>query len=152
MTNRIFVESRAGYVAHNAASRVLLDDTDMQSWVGVTTSEFFQAAAKTVEAMQKYPGSPEPTETGFSLYHAPGVPMFQVFGQDPARAKRMGAAMASLTGGEGYEVDYLVDNYPWGGLGKAVVVDVSCCLSTSPCLYGWNKPNSSYSTGQETRH
>jgi hypothetical protein len=132
MTNRVFVEPRAGYVAHNAASRVLHDDEQMQNWVGVTTSDFYQAAAKTVEAMLKYPASPEPAETGFSLYHEPGVPMFQIFGKDPPRAKRMGAAMASLTGGEGYEIDYLVDNYPWAELGEAVVVDVSMANAIFP--------------------
>jgi hypothetical protein len=27
--------------------------------------------------------------------------------------------------GEGFEVSHFVDNYPWDGLGEAIVVDVS---------------------------
>jgi hypothetical protein len=104
---------------------VLKEDELMQEWIGVCNTEFFLAAAKTVDAMVKYPGSQEPTEAGFSLAHGPGLPLFAILGQDPARAKRMGMAMASLTEGEGYELNYLVDGYPWGELGDGVVVDVS---------------------------
>jgi hypothetical protein len=124
MTNRIFRESRDGYVAHTAVSRVLRDDEQMIGWVGVNCSEFVPASAKTVDSMIQYPASQEPSESGFSLAHAPGVPMFAVLGREPARAQRMGAAMVSLTGGEGYEPEYLVDGYPWAELGEAVVVDV----------------------------
>jgi hypothetical protein len=96
----------------------------MIEWVGVNCAEFYPASAKTVDSMLQYPASQEPSESGFSLALAPGVPMFAVLGKDPVRAKRMGAAMVSLTGGEGYELDYLVDGYPWGDLGEAMVVDV----------------------------
>ena len=135
MTNRIFHEPREGYVAHTAASRLLLDDAQMNDWVGLCSAEFFPAAARTVDAMALYPSSQEPTQTGFSLAHCPEKPMFAALGSDPARAKRFGNAMSSLTGGEGYEVDYLVDNYPWADLGKATIVDVShakCIHSVLP--------------------
>ena len=85
------------------------------------------AAAKAIEAMKTYPGSQEPTETAFSLAHCPGQPMFANISKDPKRAKRFGNAMESLTGGEGYEVKYMVDNYPWKELDEkgGLVVDVS---------------------------
>lgn len=125
MTNRIFREPRDGFVAHTAASRVLLEDKMMVDWVGVCSAEFFQAAAHTVDALVKYGNSQEPAETGYSLAHCPDVPIFAHMGKDPVRAKRFGGAMISLTGGEGYEVDYLVNNYPWADIGEGVVVDVS---------------------------
>lgn len=128
MTNRIFREPRDGYVSHTAASRVLLDDAQMNDWVGLCTAEFFQAASQTINAMVLYPGSQEPRHTGYSLAHAPETSMFVVLGSDPNRAVRFGNAMASLTGGEGYEVSHIVDNYPWADLGKATVVDV--CYNT----------------------
>jgi hypothetical protein len=124
MSNRVFTEPRPGYVAHTAASRILLDDKMMSDWVGVCTSEFFQAASKTVEALEKFPNSHEANEAGYAEYWCPGKPMFAVMGADPVRAKRFGGAMVSLTGGEGYEPQYLVDNYPWEELGEATVVDV----------------------------
>ncbi|KAF2430168.1 O-methyltransferase [Tothia fuscella] len=124
MTNRLFREPREGYVAHTAASKILLEDQQMIDWVGLCSEEFFPAAARTIDAMVKYPASQEPTQTGYSLAHCPDQPMFQVIGKDPARAKRFGGAMSSLTGGEGYEVKYLVDSYPWEDLGEATIVDI----------------------------
>lgn len=125
MTNRVFRELRPGFVSHSAASRALLDDAALHDWVGLCSSDFFPAAARTVDAMEKWPGSQEPTQCGFSAAWNIDVPMFVEIGRDPSRAKRFGRAMASLTGGEGYEVDYLVNGYPWERLGRATVVDVS---------------------------
>jgi hypothetical protein len=52
--------------------------------------------------------------------------MFATFGKSPLRAKRMGGAMSSLTGGEGYEVSYLLSQYPWEEIDKVegTVVDI----------------------------
>lgn len=96
----------------------------MIDWVGLCSAEFFPAAARTIDAMDKYPASQEPTQTGYSLAWCPDKPMFMEIGKDPARAKRFGGAMSSLTGGEGYEIEHLVDNYPWEDLGDATIVDV----------------------------
>ncbi|OCL11850.1 O-methyltransferase [Glonium stellatum] len=125
MTNRIFKEPKDGYVAHTAASRLLVDDPQMIDWVGLCSADFFPAAAHTVDAMVKYPGSQEPGEAGFTVaWRHEGTPMFLEIGKNPARAKRFGGAMSSLTGGEGYEVDYLVNGYPWEELGDATFVDI----------------------------
>ncbi|KAF2087636.1 S-adenosyl-L-methionine-dependent methyltransferase [Saccharata proteae CBS 121410] len=124
MTNRVFCEPRDGYVAHTAASRVLIEDEMMNDWVGMCSAEFFPAAARTVDAMVKWPASQEPTQCGYSVGWNIDVPMFVEIGKSPARAKRFGRSMASLTGGEGYEVDHLVTGYPWADLGEATVVDL----------------------------
>jgi hypothetical protein len=52
--------------------------------------------------------------------------MFVTFGKSPQRAKRMGGAMNSLTGGEGYEVSYLVNDYDWSRIDSSsrTVVDI----------------------------
>ncbi|KAK7555287.1 S-adenosyl-L-methionine-dependent methyltransferase [Phyllosticta citricarpa] len=141
MTNRIFCEPREGYVAHTAASRVLLDDPTMKDWVGLCTSDFFPAAARTVDAMVKWPGSQEPNQCGFSYAWDIDVPMFVEIGKNPERAKRFGRAMQSLTGGAGYEVDYLVNGYPWDALGDAVVVDVGGSHGFVPVALGKQFPN-----------
>lgn len=126
MTNRIFREPSEGFVAHTAASRLLVDDSQMIDWVGLCSADFFPAAAHTVDAMVKYPGSQEPGEAGFTVaWRHEGTPMFMEIGKNPARAKRFGGAMSSLTGGEGYEVEYLVNGYPWADFGDATFVDVS---------------------------
>ena len=130
MTNHIFREPRPGFVAHTAASIILLDDKAMNDWVGVCTGNFFQAGAKTVATMSKYPGSQEPTESPYSEYWCPEKPMFAHLGANPELARLFGGAMVSLTGGEGYELSYLIDNYPWAELDKkgGTFVDVSLTL------------------------
>jgi hypothetical protein len=52
--------------------------------------------------------------------------MFMTLGKDPKRGKRFGGAMVSLTGGQGYELHYLVDNYDWKSVDErqGTVVDL----------------------------
>ena len=52
--------------------------------------------------------------------------MFVTMGKSPQRAKRFGGAMVSLTGGEGYELSYLLSNYDWAAIDaiSGTLVDV----------------------------
>lgn len=113
MTNYIFHEPSPGLIAHTAASRMLAEDGPLQAWVGFNSEDIFPAAAHSLQSLQTYPEGTELTRTGFNFAFntVNQEPMFVTFGKDPARAKRMGGAMASLTGGEGYEVRHFVDNY-----------------------------------------
>ncbi|KAM7206072.1 S-adenosyl-L-methionine-dependent methyltransferase [Naviculisporaceae sp. PSN 640] len=107
----IFIEPRPGLVAHNVVSRLLAEDKVIHDWVGASTDDLWQSASQTCNALTKYPGSQEPNET--------------VFSQFPERARRFGNAMKSFTEGTGFELSHVVDNFPWGDLGKdGLVVDV----------------------------
>ncbi|KAI8675024.1 Methyltransf-2 domain-containing protein [Fusarium keratoplasticum] len=113
MTNAIFQEPTPGYIAHTAASKMLLKDANLRSWVGFNSEDIFPAAAHSLQAIRDYPEATSLTRTGFNVAFdtVDKEPMFATFGKNPVRAKRMGQAMASLTGGKGYEVSYFVDNY-----------------------------------------
>lgn len=80
--------------------------------------------AYTIEAMDKWPGSQEPTEAGCSLALNTKDPFFVEMAKDPVRLKRYQIGMSSITGGEGFEAAHFVDNYPWDSLGDGTVVDV----------------------------
>lgn len=86
------------------------------------------AASRTIDALEGHPSASEPTQTGFCVAHdtVDKEPMFATFGKDPLRAKRMGGAMTSLTGGEGYEISYFLDNYDWDAIDRVggTVVDI----------------------------
>ncbi|KAF4633506.1 hypothetical protein G7Y89_g4613 [Cudoniella acicularis] len=123
MTKRIFYEPRKGIVAHTAASRLLVEDSQMSDWVGASTDELWQAASQTVNAMVKYPGSQEPNETGFAIANNSDKSVFEVLSQDMFRAKRFGNAMKAFTEGTGFDLQY-VDNYPWKEIENGTVVDV----------------------------
>lgn len=125
MTNRIFYEPSPGIVAHTAASRTLRNEEVLSTWIALCSGEFFPAAARGVDALQKLPDSQEPSEAGWAFGHnCVGTPMFKVAMSDPARAKRFGVGMASLAGGPGYELAYTAQCYDWAALGEATVVDL----------------------------
>lgn len=113
MTMHIFQEPSPGNFSHTASSKLLLEDAALQDWVGFNSEDIFPAAANVLKALKADPEATSLTKTGFN--HAFGTvdqePMFVTFGKDPRRARRMGGAMASLTGGEGYEVHHFVDTY-----------------------------------------
>ncbi|KAJ4018180.1 hypothetical protein NW766_004258 [Fusarium irregulare] len=113
MTNKIFQEPMPGFISHTAASKILAEDANLQAWVGLNGEDFFPAGAHTLEALRADPAATSLTRTGFN--HAWGTvdkePMFATFAKDLPRGKRFAVAMASLTGGEGYEVGYFVENY-----------------------------------------
>lgn len=113
VTSRIFYEPRKNILAHTAASSLLATDPATQAWTGMTLEEFWPAASRTVDAMVKWPHSQEPTHTGLSIIHGEEKHLFQIVTSDSQRAKRFGAAMASLSSGEGFEIDHLVDGYNW---------------------------------------
>lgn len=114
MTNHIFCEPRPGLIAHTAASRLLASDPALAAWVGFNAEDILPAAAHVLPALRADPDATRLDRAGFQHAFpnpdpgAPPEPMFTTFGRDPQRAARMGRAMASLTGGEGYEVSYLV--------------------------------------------
>ncbi|GKT62234.1 O-methyltransferase [Colletotrichum tofieldiae] len=118
MTNRIFREPSPGVIAHTAASRLLAEDQALQDWVGYNLEDNFPASAHVLQALKTHPEATSLTRTGFNFAFdtVDKEPMFVTFGKDPARAKRFGGAMLSLTGGEGYEVKYLVDSYDFSDI------------------------------------
>ncbi|KAK3310860.1 S-adenosyl-L-methionine-dependent methyltransferase [Chaetomium strumarium] len=111
MTNGIFREPSPGVIAHTAASRVLAEDEDMNAWVGFNGEDILRASGHVLQALEAHPEATSLTRAGFQFAFdtVDKEPMFATFGKDPERARRMGRAMASLTGGEGYEPSYFVD-------------------------------------------
>lgn len=112
MTNHVFAEPTPGMIAHTAASRLLATDRELAAWVGFNVEDIFPAAASVLPALHAHPEATSLTRAGFQFAFGTvdREPMFATFGKDAARAHRMGRAMASLTGGEGYEVGYFVNH------------------------------------------
>jgi SAM-dependent methyltransferase len=77
-----------------------------------------------VDAMEKWPGSEEPNETGFALANGTNIPMFDVISRDPERAKHMAAAMAFMHAGPGYNVRHVLEHFDRGTAAEGVLVDI----------------------------
>jgi hypothetical protein len=132
--NHIFTEPTKGSIAHTRASRLLAEDNLMQNWVGFFIDDTWKASEMTVEAMEKWPGSENPLETGIQLAFETDKHWFEVLGSNPEMYRRFGISMQSLSQGAGYEVEYLSDHYPWAKLPTGSVVDVSMEICRLRCL------------------
>ncbi|KAF3765145.1 hypothetical protein M406DRAFT_61886 [Cryphonectria parasitica EP155] len=116
MTNHIFTEPSPNLIAHTAASRLLATDEELAAWVGFNVEDIFPASNGVLPALQTHPEATSLTRAGyqFAFDTVDVEPMFATFGRDAKRSRRMGQAMTSLTGGEGYEVAYFVDSCDLG--------------------------------------
>ena len=123
MLDRVFKEPRKGIVAHTPASKALADPT-FTSCIYQICQEMWRSASRTVDAMVKWPGSQEPTQTGFNLANDTNDTMFVEIAKDPFRAKRFADAMTLFTMKPGYESKHLVEGYNWAAIGKGLLVDV----------------------------
>lgn len=97
------------------------------------SEEFWPSATNTVAAMRRWPGSQEPTHTGFQVNLGAQTPFFKVLSADPARMRRFSVAMEDLSTGEGFEASHLATGYDWSRIaGSAehpgVVVDMGGSL------------------------
>jgi hypothetical protein len=137
MTSNIFHEPTPNHIAHTPSSLMLANDPKIVGWVDLFTENIWPAATYTNEALEKWPGSMSPLETGFSIgvrSAAAQAPMagktslYQEVSKDPAATVRFRDAMEYFSSGEGYEVRSLVENYDWTSLGNGTVVDVSFIL------------------------
>ncbi|KAL9620550.1 MAG: hypothetical protein Q9160_004911 [Pyrenula sp. 1 TL-2023] len=130
MTYRIFREPRKGLVEHTAASKALAERPLLCNLVGFLSGEIWPSATRLVDAMEKWPGSQKPNETGFSLAYNTDVPMFDVVGRDKERAKHMAGAMTLMHAGPGYSVKHLLEGFEWGAAAQGQVVDVGGGVGT----------------------
>lgn len=119
--SHIFVESPQGSVAHTATSALLAADPQMQALVAHMSEEAFPASARVVDALEKTPGSGEPSDSPFAL--AFGKSFFERKVAQPETMQRFGLAMSSWSEGDG--TSQMRDCYKWASLpAGSKVVDV----------------------------
>ncbi|KAI1156474.1 sterigmatocystin 8-O-methyltransferase [Nemania diffusa] len=123
MTMRVFREPEPGVLAHTQASRALLDPV-ANSWMATGTEEMWPASTKMVDALQKWPGSQEPSQTGFTLANGPGSSIYQILKEDHKRAARFANCMKAYMLMQEYNSFHVVNNYTWANLGQVHLVDV----------------------------
>ena len=107
-------------------SRLLATNPKSNAWVGFLTGDLFPAFANVVAAMETWPGSQEPNETGVNIAYNENLPFYDFVQLDKERAVRYSRAIESHGSSEGAEISHgVVDGYPWADLGDGTVVDVS---------------------------
>ena len=124
--NRFFQEKSPGFVSHSAASLLLKQSEGMQDTVGFLLNDIAPSSIHVIEAMQRWPHSGEPTETGFNIAEQTSDPFYQHLARDAERSRRFGGGMRFMTQGSLYDIKHLIDGYDWGALDRpgGCVVDV----------------------------
>ncbi|KAF2757675.1 putative O-methyltransferase [Pseudovirgaria hyperparasitica] len=107
----IFEEPRKGYIRHNATSKLLVQSPLLHQWIGVLVDEMWAAGARTVDSMQKWPGSEEPTETGYALAH--GQSLWDALRSNELRAQRFADGMQYLQSHPIFDISHLFRDLGW---------------------------------------
>ncbi|KAF2875850.1 putative O-methyltransferase [Massariosphaeria phaeospora] len=113
MTNGMFTEPEPGFVAHTSLSRLLLEDPGAFDALGMTIEDLAPASLQLLKALQKYPASSEPNETGFNIANNTNLPIYEYIAQDPERARRFGAGMMYFSHGDEFDLRHLITAFPW---------------------------------------
>lgn len=126
MASQIFTESQPGHVSHTAISHALATDAEFFEAVGLLTDEFAPASNSLIAALDRYPGSQEPSQSGFNVANDTRLPIYQSLLEHPARRRRLGMGMQYFTRGEGWHLKHLRRGYNWDAIDKAggLVVDI----------------------------
>jgi hypothetical protein len=128
-TNRIFVETRPGYIAHTAASLVLAKDELLQANLHQNLDIAWPAAAKLNEVVEEGMHlTGDPNQTAFNKAFGTELDLWgwMSLEENAEKKRRFHWAMESHTKGWNYTVKHLVeDSVRWEEIGKEeVVVDV----------------------------
>ncbi|KAJ0414782.1 O-methyltransferase-domain-containing protein [Aspergillus carlsbadensis] len=124
MLNHLFTEPEPGQVAHSEASRILVTEPGMASWLGHNYDEVFRSFGLFAEALKKGDDEGHPGKTATALaFDQPRGFFGGLLAQEPWRAKRFAEAMQAMTRGS-HDHSYLVTGYDWAQYGNGLVVDV----------------------------
>ena len=110
MGNHIFAQTAIGEVRHTAISRMMATDSDFNDAVGLELDDFMPASTYVLDAIRKFGDSGKETDIAFTLANqsyrpngsngdghgdteAPLKSTFEIFSQNPERARRFGAGM-----------------------------------------------------------
>ncbi|KAH7377928.1 O-methyltransferase-domain-containing protein [Phaeosphaeria sp. MPI-PUGE-AT-0046c] len=124
LTNHVFQEKEPGQVSHTAASRFLAASRLARQWVEMYATEMLPAAARMVDAMEKWPRSGEPEHVGYSLANATSEHCFDYMSKVPVRAERFSDAMSLFSSGPGYGPEGLLEYFAANNLTEGTFVDV----------------------------
>ncbi|KAI0869651.1 S-adenosyl-L-methionine-dependent methyltransferase [Hypoxylon argillaceum] len=123
MTMRIFYEPEPGFVSHTKASRILADPI-ASDWLKAGTDEMWPAAVHMMDAVQRWPNSSEPSETGYSVSNSKTLSIYDAMGSSPDRAMCLANSMKMFATFPEYDPVYLTNSYDWAALGAARVLDI----------------------------
>ncbi|ORY14243.1 O-methyltransferase-domain-containing protein [Clohesyomyces aquaticus] len=124
ITNHIFKEEKPGQVSHTAASRFVAENPLVRQWIEMTGRETMPASLKMVDAMEKWPGSGEPNESGYNLANDTTDSCWEYMPKFPNRSQTFADAMSVFTAGSAYGPEALISYFSTNQIFHGTVVDI----------------------------
>ncbi|KAH7087025.1 S-adenosyl-L-methionine-dependent methyltransferase [Paraphoma chrysanthemicola] len=121
ITMRIFDEPEHEVITHSKISKFLTIPY-VNGWVEFEGRDTWPATTRIVDALQKWPNSQMPNETGFVLAND-GKTVPEVIASNPEVAARFGAGMEAINLVPGYAIENISTVYDWASLGNATIVN-----------------------------
>ncbi|KAH7076820.1 S-adenosyl-L-methionine-dependent methyltransferase [Paraphoma chrysanthemicola] len=121
ITMRIFDEPEHEVITHSKISKFLTIPY-VNGWVEFEGRDTWPATTRIIDALQKWPNSQMPNETGFVLAND-GKTVPEVIASNPEVAARFGAGMEAINLVPGYSIENVSTVYDWASLGNATIVN-----------------------------
>lgn len=125
MNNHFFCEPQVGYIGHTIDTRLLATDSTLFDYVGCVLEDLRPASLHLPDAIEKWPGSEEPNQTGFNVACNTDLPLYRYLMQSPERIRRASALMTQVTQTISRSGKAVAAAYPWQALcAGSTIVDV----------------------------
>jgi hypothetical protein len=120
--HRVFTEPHVGYIAHTAASKVMLDP-DASAWIGHQMEEIYKGSARVIDTFHKYEHSDDVNETALALA-LDGRTYWEYLEREPWKVQRFADALRYVSSHGREDVRHVIETFDWNKFGKTTVVDV----------------------------
>ncbi|CRG83602.1 Sterigmatocystin 8-O-methyltransferase [Talaromyces islandicus] len=120
--NRVFMEPHVGYIAHTAASKVMLDP-DASAWIGHQMEEIYKGSARVIDSFHKYEHSNDVNETALALALDCGT-YWDYLEREPWKVQRFADALRYVSSHGREDICHVIETFDWSKFGKTTVVDV----------------------------
>ncbi|KAF1992194.1 S-adenosyl-L-methionine-dependent methyltransferase [Aulographum hederae CBS 113979] len=112
-------------IVHTPASALLAKNPFLEALTGFMLEDVWKAAAHVVDAMDKWPGSEEPNQSGFQHAWQTEETLFKALSSSKSRIERFGKGMKGIHQGSEYAGKAFVEAYPWEKIPEGgTVVDI----------------------------
>lgn len=124
MTSGFLCEPQPDEVAHNATSRLFVDNPALLGWTEFMSRFYMPVASKFADATEKYQDSDKNNETAANIAMNTELSSFDFITRNKELGRYFGAYMKGVQASEGTNFRHVISGYDWESLGEGFVVHV----------------------------
>ncbi|TVY22560.1 O-methyltransferase [Lachnellula hyalina] len=122
MSKHVFKEPKRGYVAHTAASKLLMDSKDLNDMLYIAHDIIWPASAHLLESIDKWKGSEEHNHTGYNIASGTTESFFENTKKDSRLEEAFANNMKYWQSRPGFGNDHshLLSSFDWASVESVV--------------------------------